>query len=153
MTDLSSYFLPELANKVDLKPWADLLPNQVRILRTNLFGDVMLADRSGQVHMLERGAGVISLISPSEEDFWRRADRDEDGWELRPLVDKCRAAGKALGAHQCYGFTTLPVFGGTYTEDNVWVCAWAEWFSFTGDIYNQTKSIPDGTKIILKVVD
>jgi hypothetical protein len=33
-------------------------------------------------------------------------------------------AGKVLADGQCYAFTTLPIFGGDYSVENVWVAPW-----------------------------
>lgn len=83
----ADYFLPKVADEDDLSVWSDILPAGSRILRTNLFGDAFLVDEAGAVHMLERAACSISQIASSEEQFWRKANDDEDGWQLRPLVD------------------------------------------------------------------
>jgi glutathione S-transferase len=103
--------------------------------------------------MLERAACTISQIAPSEEQFWRKVHDDEEGWQLRPLADKCRRAGKALEDGQCYAFTTPPILGGEYTEANVWVAPWLEWFAFTADLFQQIKDLPDGTPVSLRVTD
>lgn len=149
----ADYFLPNIANQEDLSAWSDILPAAPRILRTNLFGDVFLVDESGAVHMLERAACTVSQIALSEEEFWRKVDDDEDGWQLRTLVDECRRAGKALGEGQCYAFTTPPLLGGDYMEANVWVSPWGEWFAFTADLFEQTKDLPDGTSVQFRVSD
>lgn len=151
MTDINSYFLPTLADDFDLGAWSDLLPAGSRVLRTNLFDDSMLVAADGAIHMLERAAASVSKIAASEEEFWLKIVDDNEGWQLRRLVDDCRVAGKALAPHQCYAFTTLPYLGGDYTVENVWVCSWKEWFSLTADIYTQTKNLPDGTPIELRI--
>jgi hypothetical protein len=76
---------------------------------------------------------------------------DEEGWQLRPLVEKCLAGGKRLGPGMCYAFTTLPLLGGKYEPENVWISSTEEWMAFTGDIYLQTKDLPDGTTVELIV--
>jgi hypothetical protein len=59
-----------------------------------------------------------------------------------------------MTAHgQCYAFNTPPILGGDYTEANVWVAQWKEWFSFTADLFRQIKDLPDGSTVSLKVVD
>ncbi|MEJ6790299.1 DUF1851 domain-containing protein [Brevundimonas sp. BR2-1] len=94
-------------------------------------------------------SGPTSSGTPS----WRTLENDEEGWQLRRLADACGAAGKVLAVDQCYAFTTLPVFGGSYSEENVRVAPWREWFSFTADIYRQTGHLPDGAAISLRVTD
>lgn len=59
----------------------------------------------------------------------------------------------ALGEGQCYAFTTPPLLGGDYVVENVWVASWREWFSLTADLFAQTKNLPDGTAVSLRVVD
>lgn len=149
----ANYFLPEAADEADLSAWASVLPVAVTVLRTNLFGDVFLADQTGAVHMLERGACSATQITGSEEEFWRKVDDDTEGWQLRALADACRRASKPLGDGQCYAFTTLPVFGGAYVVENIWVGPWNDWFSFTAEVFEQIKDLPDGAKIKFKIVD
>jgi hypothetical protein len=118
-----SDFLPDDLTGVDLTAWADLLPNRHRILGANLFADMFVTDAAGAVHMLEVSAGSISKIATSEKEFRGRCIGDEDGWFLRPLVDRCRSAGKLPIATQCFAFTTLPLFGGEYAVSNIWICS------------------------------
>jgi hypothetical protein len=144
------YFLSKKADEADLSPWEPILPVGRRVLRTNLFGDVFIADKNGAVYMLERSACSAAQIARSEEDFWHQIHYDAQGWQLRFLADECRFAGKILGEGQCYAFATLPVLGGDYSEDNVWVASWDEWFGVTADIFQQIKDVPDGTAVSIK---
>lgn len=149
----ADYFLPKAADEGDLSVWSPIIPAQSLVLRTNLFGDAFLVDGSGAVHMLERGACTASQIASSEEEFWRTVDNDAEGWQLRPLVDECRRAGKSLGDGQCYALVTPPVVGGDYTVANVWVAPWPAWFAFTADLFEQIKDLPDGTPVSFKVTE
>ncbi len=150
----TDYFLPPPADEADLSPWSSILPSPVRILRTNLFGDSFLIDAAGAVHMLDRGGCSTERILASEQEFWTAIqDDDGNGWQLRPLVDECRRAGKLLTEGQCYAFITPPVLGGEYAVENVRVGPWREWFSFTADLFRQVERVPDGATISLKVVD
>jgi hypothetical protein len=151
--DPADYFLPKAVDDADLSAWLSIVPPSVRVLRTNLFGDVFVADQRGAVHMLERAACSARQIASSEEEFWRELHDDEEGWQLRSLVDQCRQAAKVLGDGQCYAFTTPPVLGGDYSFDNIWVAYWAEWFSFTAELFQQIKDLPDGAAVSFKVVD
>jgi hypothetical protein len=150
MIDTPTYFLADEINLADLAAWTDLLPTGGRILQASCLADVFLTDAAGRVHMLEVSAGSISQIAASEDEFWRRCVDDRDGWLLRPLVDKCRAAGMSLEDHQCYAFTTLPFLGGAYEIENIWICSLTEWLSYTGLIYAQTKDLADGTTISIR---
>ena len=147
-----NYFLPEAASETDLFDWSPILPSPVRILQTNLFGDAFVLVDDGTVHMLERASHSAQLIASSEEEFWKEVEDDLQGWQLRRLVDECRLAGKILKDGQCYAFTTLPIFGGDYVVENIWVVSWEEWFLLTADIFTQIKDLPDGTTVRLQVV-
>ena len=103
--------------------------------------------------MLERAACSVERIAASEEEFWREVRHDAHGWQLRPLADGCRRAGKILEDAQCYAFATPPALGGEYTVENIWVAQWQEWFLFTDDLFQQIKDLPDGAKVSFKVVD
>lgn len=103
--------------------------------------------------MLEVSAGEIAKIAGSEAAFRERCVDDADGWLLRPLVDRCRAAGLILGPSQCYAFTTLPLFGGEYTVDNIWMCSCRDWLAFTAKIYSETKDLPDGSTVKITIAD
>lgn len=147
------YFLPRAADAADLSAWSTILPPVQCVLRTNLFGDAFVVDESGSVRMLERAGCSAEVIASSEEEFWRQVGEDEKGWQLRALADECRRTGKVLDEGQCYAFTILPVFGGGYTVENVWVASWREWFSFTADVFQQIKDLPDGSHVTIEVVD
>ncbi|MNX88207.1 hypothetical protein D3C86_1201680 [compost metagenome] len=58
-----------------------------------------------------------------------------------------------MAEDQCYAFNTLPLLGGSYSEENVWVSPRQAWFTLTADIHRQTKDLPEGAVISLKVVD
>lgn len=153
MDHARSDFLLDGVTAADLSGWADILPARCRVVGANLFADIFLSDAYGAVHMLEVAAASITKIAASEEEFRHRCIDDEDGWLLRPLVDQCRSAGMNPTPSQCYAFTTLPLFGGEYKTDNIWMCSWSEWISYTASIYAQTKDLPDGTPVSISVVD
>jgi hypothetical protein len=144
-------FLPDEVLAVDLSGWSDLLPARSRLVGANLFADLFLTDVGGAIHMLEVSAASVRKIASSEAEFRRRCVEDEEGWLLRPLAERCRLAGKAPAANQCYAFTTLPLFGGKYDVDNIWLCPWVEWIGYTAAIYAQTRDLPDGAKVKLIV--
>ena len=150
--DPSNYFLPAQANEADLFCWSPILPTPVRAIQTNLFGDAFVLVRDGTVHMLERASHSARRIAVSEEEFCREIQDDTHDWQLRRLADECRLAGKVLADGECYAFTTLPVLGGGYTVENVWIARWEEWFSFTADVFQQIKDLPDGATVRLNVV-
>jgi hypothetical protein len=148
---MNAYFLAPAANEADLSQWSPLVPEGAHIFCTNLFGDAFLVDPAGAVHMLSRGGASVERVASSEEEFRQRLVADEEGWQLRPLADRCADAGKTLGEGQCYAFTRPPFLGGDYKVDNVWVASWREWFGLTADLYNQTRDLPEGAQVRINV--
>jgi hypothetical protein len=61
MSDPANYFLPA-SHDVDLQSWADLPPQEPRILGVTLFAEIVVADRDGAVHLLEVAAGMIERV-------------------------------------------------------------------------------------------
>jgi hypothetical protein len=147
------YFLPRGADEADLSAWCSILPSGARVLRTNLFGDAFVVDDRGSVHILDRGGCSVDRIASSAEDFWREVREDVHGWQLRPLADACRRAGKVLTDGHCFAFTIPPVLGGDYSVENVWVAPCAEWFSLSASLFEQIKDLADGAQVTLKIVD
>lgn len=147
-----SYMLESTLSQTDLSDWIDLLPDQYRILGANLFADAFVADDAGEVHMLEIATGKYQRIASSEEKFWAGLEADEGNWQLRPLVDACRAAGKNVVADRCYAFTISPVFReGWYEEGNVWVSPLSEWLGLSSELYQRIKHMSDGENLKVKV--
>jgi hypothetical protein len=147
----NSDFLTDGVTAADISGWAELLPERPRLVGASLFADFFVMDGDGAIHMLEVSAACIRKIARSEDEFRERCIDDPEGWLLRPLVNRCVSAGKVLTPAQCYAFTRLPLFGGKYEVDNVWICSWSEWIGYTASVYSQTKHLPDGAKVSVSV--
>ena len=63
------------------------------------------------------------------------------------IVDRCVQAGLSLGENQCYGFKMPPILGGNYETANIIPIDLKAHYSFLADMFQQTKNLPDGTKI------
>ena len=87
------------------------------------------------------------------DDFIAKIDADDNAgvWLLIPLVDQCVSEGLVLNANQCYGYKVPPILGGKYTTQNLEPTDLSAHYSFLGSIFDQTKDLPDGTKIRIVV--
>lgn len=147
-------FLPLEITAEDIQPWSDLLPGEFQILGANLFADVFLSDADGTVHQLDIGAGGISVIAASVEEFRLRCIEDEELWLLRPLIAHCRAAGVIPGPGECYAYLTLPMFfEGSYDPSNITVRPLKAWLNFAGTLYRETRNLPSGTTVEVRISD
>lgn len=150
----STDFLPTEITADDIQPWSDLLPGPVQILGANLFADVFLSDAAGAIHQLDIGAGGISEIAGSLEEFRLRCIEDEELWLLRPLIQHCRDAGLIPGPNECYAYKVMPMFKeGSYDPSNIEVRPVKSWLSFAGTLYRETRALPDGATVELRVSD
>ena len=70
-----------------------------------------------------------------------------------PLVDKMVAAGAVLQPGQCYGFKTPPVLGGDYSVENAGPLPVWDYLGAYGSIHEQPQDVPDGSQVVLKVVN
>jgi hypothetical protein len=66
------------------------------------------------------------------------------------LVEQLITAGKTLKESEVYSFKQMPVIGGEYSVDNIEPTDMSVHFAFTGQISEQIKDLPDGTKVNVK---
>jgi hypothetical protein len=132
-----------------LADWNWLLPSDLTVWMVNRFGDVIFVPENGTVHLLEIGAGTTKQLAKSREDFYTQVDLDDnaDNWLLISLTEKCVAAGLTLEPGNCYCFRVSPLLGGEYVVENIEVMDLVVNYSFLAKLHQQTKDLPDGTKI------
>ncbi|HKV71293.1 MAG TPA: T6SS immunity protein Tdi1 domain-containing protein [Gemmatimonadales bacterium] len=135
-----------------LTPFYPLVPPEFAVWMVNRFGDVVFVANDGSVHLLDVGGGSGKQLAASRDEFTRTAGDDGvNNCLLIPLVDACVAAGLVLGPGQCYSYRQPPMLGGEYSVANTRIVSLAEHYSFYGEIYRQTKDLPDGQKVRLRV--
>ncbi|MDQ8183895.1 T6SS immunity protein Tdi1 domain-containing protein [Pelagicoccus sp. SDUM812005] len=132
-----------------LDDWKWILPNKFTPWLVNRFGDIFMVLSDGTVHMLDVGAGRLDLLANDRNDFCTKLDEDQnaDEWLLISLVDSLTENGMKLNEDECYSFITQPGLGGEYEKENVKVYDISVHYAVTGQIFEQIKDIPDGTKI------
>jgi hypothetical protein len=133
--------------------WAEILPSVFTIWLVNRFGDVILVTEDGSVHLLDIGGGRFERIANSKELLAEQADAGDSArnWLLIPLVDRCVRTGLVLGEGQCYGYRIPPFLGGEYTVGNTVTMDLVENYGFLADLWQQTKELPDGTRVRIVV--
>ena len=138
-----------------LSSWSWLLPQEFTLWLVNRFADLFLVLPDGTVHMLDVGAGTLSRIANSRDDFCIKIDEADNAnqWLMIPLVDSMVAAGVVLQPGQCYGFKTPPVLGGAYVVENIGSLAVWDYLGGCGSIHDQLRDLPNGSQVIIKVVN
>jgi hypothetical protein len=138
-----------------LASWSWLLPPKFTLWMVNRFADLFLVLPNGTVHMLDVGVGTLTKLADSRDDFAVKIDEDDNAnqWLMIPLVDQIVAAGVVLQPGQCYGFKTPPVLGGDYTVENAGPLSVWDYLGAYGSIHEQLCGVPDGTQVVLNVVN
>jgi hypothetical protein len=132
-----------------LGSWRWLVPQQVRALAVTAFGDVFLVDGSGAVLFLDTAAGKCEEVAASVEELKEKLRQPEllDEWFMPGLLSELRAAGKKLPPGQCYDADHSIILGGSFTPENWSPTFWRVHFHSLGQIHEQVKDLPPGTRI------
>lgn len=137
------------------QPWQELLPKDFRVWLMNRFGDLILITDDEAVHFFDVGNGSIERVAENKEQFMERIDQEDnaDNWLMISLIDQLVSAGKILQDGYCYSYLTLPVFGGEYSVNNTTMLPIAEHYGVCASIHEQIKGLPDGTKVVIEVIN
>ena len=133
-----------------LDDWRWLLPDDVELVVITKAGDAFvrrLAD--GAILWLNVIDGSIEQVSASLDEF-QAAITDEQyvqAWFMPDVVQGQAQLGMDPGENQCLSFKQPPVLGGQIDPDNIEVIDIAVHFSIAGQIHQQVKDLPPGTKI------
>ncbi|MHB0972116.1 MAG: T6SS immunity protein Tdi1 domain-containing protein [Thermoanaerobaculia bacterium] len=147
VTDLSD--VGELA-----EAWEWLLPafGSMRGLLVTALGDMFLSDPAGQVHLLNADAASATFVA-HDESQWREMLEDADAveaWFAPGFVRAIREHLGPLAPNQVY-YPKHPSFlGGTYDVENYDTRRWDAYLWVNGQIHQQIKDLPPGTKVSLK---
>jgi len=153
---LSLQELTKDTNKVDLEDicssWQWCLMDQKSIALISCVGDMFLVAKDDSINWLDTGAGQLKMIARNMQEFIELLEKDEniDRWFLAPLVEELVKAGKILKENEVYSFKQMPVIGGDYSIDNFEPTDISVHFALTGQIAEQIKNVPDGTKVTIK---
>jgi hypothetical protein len=133
-----------------LERWTWLIgPSKFPILLTSV-GDAFVKDvNDGSIHWLAVGTAELRPIASDLEEF-RSLLTDEafvlDYFAVEAVLALVQA-GLVLGPGEIYSLKVPAVLGGKYALDNVAPTNILVHFSLTGQIHEQVKDLPPGTKI------
>lgn len=124
-------------------------PSKVPILLTSV-GDAFLKDTGdGSIHFLAVGTAELRPIASDVHEFRSLLTDNEfvlDYFAVEAVI-ALEQAGVKLGPGQIYSLKVPAVLGGKYSLDNVATVDISIHFSLTGQIHEQVKDLPPGTKI------
>jgi hypothetical protein len=133
--------------------WIGLDP--VEVVGENDFGNLIVKDSEGQYWRLSPEDSSCQVVASNRRELDALSTDQEflHDWYMRALVDLAREKCGPLPEEKKYCLKIPGLLGGEYGGDNLAISPLVELVRISGEIAKQTKDIPDGTKIKLKVVD
>jgi hypothetical protein len=114
----------------------------------SLFGDVFLEDESGW-WFLDRLEGSLERAwdSKVEMDEVLATERGQDRYLLGGLAIAAHAKGLALGPDEIFDFMPPPILGGKTILDNIVTDGFVITLDISGQLHEQVRNLPPGTRI------
>lgn len=139
MIDYTNYIAKTVDKRDLLGAWRWLIGTRLSLWHPTTFGNALLKDASGRVHVLDTLEGSVSLVANSEAEFAAKmCDPDTaDLWLLAALVDGAARRGMVPGAEQCLHFKIPPQLGGPIDLDNVEITSLFVAFAISGQLRRQ----------------
>lgn len=137
-----------------LTNWRWLIGGLPTLLGWSSAGDLFVAQPSGVVQRIDTGYGELEPVAESIAQFEEALRDPEVEWELclLPVVRQFEQEHGPLLGDECLGFTTLPIFKGSYAADNRFRLGIGEHAAFTGDLHGKLRDLPDGAPVRLKII-
>lgn len=132
-----------------LSEWRWILGDSFQLILISSLGDLFLTDAAGHVHWLDAGAGRLTEIADSFDEFQllRQQPENAEEWFIPELVGDIMQRGMHLAPGQCFGYKLPPVVGGQMEPSNFEPTDLSVHFSILGQLNRQAKDLPDGTPI------
>jgi hypothetical protein len=136
-----------------LAEWRWLCPHQMTLVARNGFGDLFLRTEEDSVLWLAVATGKLTKIADSETDFRQRAKTTDDRrqWFAEQDFQSCTNRGLNPSTSECIGFPIPLVFAEADSSNTPYIVDVYECVSFLGDLNRQISSLPDGSKVRLRV--
>lgn len=135
--------------------WGWMGVESAEVVAINKFGNVIFTDQSGRYWRICPEELECKVIAESE-DSYRRRQNDPDfkqDWEMMRLVEMAEAKYGAQPVHRCFCLKIPGALGGAYEIENIRTVRIGELVRFAGDVANQIKDLPTGSKVEFKIVD
>jgi len=133
--------------------WQWAITDQKTVLLVTCFGDLFLIGPNDEISWLETGSGKLTVVSENLDDFRQQLRNQEniDNWFLPSLYSELKEAGITLKENQVYSYKQFPSLGGEYIFENIEPTDISVHFHLTGQISEQIKDLPPGTKLKIDI--
>ena len=135
--------------------WGWMRFESAQVVGVNKFGNVIFTDQAGQYWRICPEELECKVIADSPTTYERLVKDPEfkQDWEMARLVDLAEAKYGTQPVHRCFCLKTPGILGGTYQIENIGTIRIGELIRFSGDLANQIKDLPPGSKVGFKIVD
>ena len=135
-----------------LSCWQWRLSEMKAVVTISRIGDIFLQGNDDAIYWLQTENGDLTKVAESLEHYQQLLCDDEiiDNWFLPLLIEQLLTAGMTLNEIEVYSYKKLPVIGGEYSVDNIEQTDMSVHFAICGQICEQIKDLPDGTKVNIK---
>jgi hypothetical protein len=132
--------------------WIGLEPAEV--VATNSFGNLIVRTADGAYWRICPEELSCQQVARNADEFATLSDEIEfrTDWEMLRLVELARQRLGPLPEGRCYCLKLPAVIGGNYDATNLGTISLIELISFSGDMAEQIKNVPDGGQFQIKVV-
>jgi hypothetical protein len=136
-----------------MESWLWKLQDQDQLLLVSVIGDMFFIGNNSEINWLDVGSGELQLIAQNIEDFKIKLQDDEniENWFLESIVEDLYESGLQLKENEVFGYIKLPIMGGDYDISNFEPIDMSVHFTFAGQIHEQIKDLPNGTKVKINV--
>lgn len=141
-----------LAAIQDAWRWSGAEPRA--IVSISPFGHVITAESDGSFRYLDPELRTFERVADDRDglELWAADPDNREVWAAERLVDEARRRLGEPPAGSCYSLTPHALLTGDYDPRNLWIIAIEELVRFAGDVARQTRDLPDGSRVRLKVV-
>jgi len=144
---LTKTFTPETYTRA-LEAWSWIgIGNKVPVL-ASLFGDVFLQDAQGY-WFLDSLEGTLTKVAMTMDELQAKLDAEEgqDNFLLGGLAISAERLGILLEPNEVYDFKIPPVLGGKTGVDNIVKMDFVVSLNIAGQLHDQVRHLPPGSKI------
>lgn len=124
------------------------------IVAHSLMGHMLVTDKAGAFHYVDPELGTVTLLGDEAAARDHMAlDETQAIWRADALID---AATERLGwtpMGEVYSLTLPALIAGDYAPENLISIDFVKLIYLTGDLARQTRDLPDGAAVQLKVID
>jgi hypothetical protein len=136
------------------KAWGWIGLDAAEVVATNSFGNLIVRATDGAYWRICPEELSCERIAHNADEFKALSSEDEFrmDWKMSRLVELARQKLGPLPDGRCYCLKLPAVIGGSYEATNMGTVSLKELISFSGDMAEQIKDVPDSGQIQIKIV-